>query len=71
MANEILKGLWGSGPYLKMLFQSRYPTNIPTIPMIPARVGGAGMGSLKAENTMPTTNPVAKLSSTSFIGGQF
>ncbi len=71
MANEILKGLGGIAPYLKMLFQSRYPANIPTIPMIPANVGGAGMGSLKAENMRPTTKPVAKLRSISFIGGQF
>jgi hypothetical protein len=36
------------------------------IPTTPGRAGGAGIGSLKNENTAPTTKPVAKAKIASF-----
>lgn len=43
------------------------PTNIPTIPITPAKVGGAGRGSLRKENNTPTAKPVRVAIITSFI----
>lgn len=39
---------------------------MPTIPRIPAKAGGAGIGSFKEANKNPTTRPVIKARMISF-----